>query len=208
MAKVLSNRQGQLTRRIVACYRRASADAHAYGDEWYSAAFTFSTGLSERYGITVRQAVGVVAALSPSCAWDRNMLLADELLRTGDCSHMYGDAIRKARRIAAGEDPLDVLGGDKVRSFFHNILEWQTSEHVTVDRHAFDIAMGRETSDRERKVLETGGRRVADVCGEHTTGSYQLLADAYRSAARILGVRPHQVQAVTWCQWRAEKGLT
>lgn len=203
----MNNRNGWLTRNVLNVYRRAGDEAHTYGDEWYQTAHTFGVGLAERYDLTVRNAIGVIAALSPSCGWERNLMLADMMVRTGDCTHMYGNAIEKARSILDGADPLDILGGDKVRSFFDNILNPVDSLAVTIDRHAFDAAVARIGNDKSRKVLAHGGRMIPDVQGERVTGVYRTLADAYRSAARIVGGRPHEVQAVVWCQWRMEKGI-
>lgn len=201
---MLNNAGGRLTKRITRLYREASDDAHEYGDGWYVQAHRTCQAMARTYGVTLETAVGVLAALSPSCHWTRNVLLAHEMFQSYDCGHMYGDAIRKARRIVDGEAPLDVLGGDKVRSFYRNILDPYGSDDVTVDRHAFDIAVGYETDDRTRKALATGGR-LGNPDGQ--AGNYVRVADCYRRAARILGVRPHQVQAVTWCEWRDRKGI-
>jgi hypothetical protein len=103
----------------------------------------------------------------------------------------FNDALRKADAIAAGADPLDVLGGRKVRSFYRNIVGH--TGHVTVDRHAVAIVAGRPLTDREGKVLE----RI---------GPYTYVAGAYRAAARRLGVAPTELQAVTWLVWRRLKG--
>lgn len=201
---LLNNSNGQVTRRIVRLYREASDESLRYGVSWYWQAHGAAGILSRRFGVSREVATGVLAALSPSCHWSRNKSLAWEMLSTGNCGHMYGDAIRKARRIIDGEDPLDVLGGDKVRSFYRNILDPWGSDDVTVDRHAFDIAAGRVTDDLARKALETGGRK-GNRDGQ--AGNYVRVADCYRRAADILGVSPHMVQAVTWCEWRDRKGI-
>jgi hypothetical protein len=87
-----------------------------------------------------------------------------------------------------------VLGGRKVRSFFSNILEPDRSGAVTVDRHAVSVVFGFSLSDAQVKILER-------------SGTYLLVASAYRAAARRLGVSPCQCQAVTWTVWRRLKGL-
>jgi hypothetical protein len=203
MTVVLSNRSGAITRRLIAAWNAAPLPAHVYGMNWYAAAHEQAADLAERYGVTVECAAGAIAALSPSCEWSRNLELAEAMLATGDASHPYGDAIRKARRIRNGEAPLEVLGGDKVRSFYSNIVDPEGSIDVTIDRHAFDVCAGRVTDDATRKALELGGRRTPSG----KTRNYVTLERAHVSAARILGVRPHQVQAVTWEAWRMAKSV-
>jgi hypothetical protein len=39
----------------------------------------------------------------------------------------------------------------------------------------------------------------------NTDKKYKAIADAYRRAAKKLGVRPLEVQAVTWVVWRKIK---
>ncbi len=157
--------------------------------DWYRAARTFAEGLASVHGLSLEAAAGIVAALSPTCPWDRNMVLAETMSATGDCRHRSGDAIRKARRIRAGEAPLDVLGGRKVRSFYGCILDPENAGLVCVDRHAYDVAVGDVTSDAERKSLESDA-------------GYARIADAYRRAAAKVGLLPQELQAITWCQWR------
>ena len=60
--------------------------------------------------------------------------------------------VDKALAILNGAAPLDILGGDKVRTFYGNIVNpW--GEGVTIDRHAYDIVTGKQigrASCRER----------------------------------------------------------
>jgi hypothetical protein len=161
------------------------------GMEWYSTAHTFCRGLVGRYGITIEQAAGVTAAISPLLSWEKNLLFADTLVQTGDAPCLKRN-VRKAQAILEGVDPLDVLGGHKVRSFYDNILQPDTSNEVTIDRHAFDVAVGCVTNDQLRKQLDR-------------KGMYRAFAQLYRDAAADLGVMAHQVQAVTWSAWRRTK---
>lgn len=176
---------------ILACFATATPEEVADGKAWYSTAHTFAVGLSERYGISVTQAAGIIAALSPRLSWDLNLRNADTLVRTGDVGGLRGNVV-KAQRILAGEHPDVVLGGNKVRSFFDNILRPEESTAVTIDRHAWDIADGDVGDDKSRKALER-------------KGVYQALCDAYIDAAAEVGLAPHVVQAVTWVAWRRRK---
>jgi len=178
---------------ILAVYGEATDEDLAAGREWYNVAHTYAVGLSHQYyGVTVEQAAGVIAALSPRLPWDRNMAYAERLIRTGDTPVLNGNK-DKARRILRGEAPLDVLGGRKVRAFYATILDRYTQE-VVIDRHAFDVAYGEVTDEHTRKMLD----RV---------GMYDRFSDAYRRAAYLSGVSVSVLQATTWVTWRRLKGI-
>jgi len=172
---------------------RATIDGSSFGAEveglaWYASAHSIAADMAVRHGLTVRQCAGVLAALSPQTGWAENIRLADEACGSGKASGHTFDACGKADRILAGEDPADVLGGRKVRSFFANIVEPGRSGAVTVDRHCVDMLVGRRGAVNDR-VLER-------------PGAYVLCAAVVRSVARDLGWRPHEVQAVAWVAWR------
>lgn len=156
---------------------------------WYLDAHHIAADLAIRFDTTVSQAAGVLAALSPSTAWERNVTLAYDLFETGDCSHAYGVQINKARRIIDGADPLTVLNGRKERSFYHNIHTPHRTGPVTVDRHAFSVALARILTDKELKLLDR-------------SGIYHYVAACYRSVARQIGIPPHVLQSITWDHWR------
>lgn len=166
----------------------ASPDAEHEGAAWYLAAHSIAADMATRHGLTVAQAAGVLAALSPQCGWAENIRLADAACAAGAASGHTVDACRKADAILAGADPFDVLGGRKVRSFYANILRPTVAGPVTVDRHAVDMLCGRRGAVEDR-VLE----RV---------GAYARCAAVIRGVARELGMRPHDVQAISWVAWR------
>lgn len=168
-------------------------EAYAEGIDWYRVAHTFAHQFALDYGVTFEIAAGVIAVLSPSTSWARNVQLAGDMLETGDCSHAYGNAIEQARRIIAGE-PLDqvVKVGRKVRNFYRCILNPETAGHVCVDRHAVVLATGQPIATLDGWL--------------DLVGTYQLTAAAYRTVARQVGLLPCQVQAITWVQHRKNTG--
>ena len=166
----------------------ASPDAEAEGSAWYLAAHSIAADIADRHGLSLAQAAGVIAALSPQCGWAENVRLADQAAADGTASGHTADACRKADAILAGADPFEVLGGRKVRSFYSNIVRPTTAGAVTVDRHAVDMLVGRRGAVEDR-VLE----RI---------GAYARCAAVIRGVARDLGMRPHEVQAVAWVAWR------
>lgn len=166
----------------------ATEEDWAYGTVWYDTAHAAALQLSERYGLTIEAAAGIIAALSPQTSWEGNLRIADAQCADPQSSHHTADATGKARRILQGEDPLTVLGGRKVRSFYRNILNPSTTGPVTIDRHAAAILAGLSTPEwntRYEKRLER----------KHF---YRLATAIYRAAAREYGLLPHQVQAIAW----------
>lgn len=178
---------------ILATYRQSTMAERQQESGWYAAAHLFCQEVAESTGgrTTVRQVAGIVAAISPRLSWAKNMEYARLVVETGTAPLMFGN-LRKAQRIAEGADPDLVLGGRKVRSFFDNILYPGTSDTVTIDRHAVDIAFGVAGNDESRKVLAHAG-------------VYDTVSDAYRAVGRTLGIRPLQVQAITWVTHRRIK---
>jgi hypothetical protein len=173
---------------LSAILNNADDETWSEGTYWYAVAHSFSADLADRYGVTIETAAGVVAALSPRLPWNLNMRAALDLFETGDAGVLGGNKA-KALRILAGERPLDVLRGHKVRSFYTCILDPSQSAQVCIDRHAVDAALGVKGTDKSRKFLET-------------LSHYQAVCDAYRAAANRLGISPAQAQAIVWVAWR------
>lgn len=161
---------------------------------WYERSAALVRDVS---GLDRLRACGVTAALSPQNSWSQNVLDVRSLVETGQTTQTGLSELR-AKRILDGESPWTVLGGRKVRSFFANLYDPSHPGYVTVDRHAVRIAFygqcavgSVDKSDKDAKLLE----RV---------GNYQLVASAYRAAARKLDILPNQLQAVTWTKWRKD----
>lgn len=172
---------------VLTVWESATADHRASGMEWYALAHTFAHKIAS--GDIVRGA-GVIAALSPQKEWGLNMRIAERAFQTGVAVGNTGNANGKANAILAGANPLDVLGnGLKTRNFYLNILDPECAEAVTIDRHAYDVALAERNPDNKRLGL--------------TPKRYAAFAEAYRLAAVEAGILPQQMQAVTWEAWRS-----
>jgi hypothetical protein len=101
------------------------------------------------------------------------------------------DAYGKACDIQQGHSPVRALGkvALKTKHFFLCIENPERCGPVAVDRHAVAVA------------APEAAPKVSYV------GVYAKVAAAYRKAAKARNVKPHEMQAVTWCQHRTEKGL-
>jgi hypothetical protein len=176
-----------LTDNIARVFETADQTSIETGMTWYDEAHTFARMLG---GNKFHRAAGIIAALSPMSGWANNKRKAAQLYRTGDATGLglYRNA-DKALRIYKGEDALDVLGGKKVRAFFATIVEPAGDHDPVIDRHAFDIAVGRVTSDKERSTLSR-------------KGEYERFAEAYRTVAISNSIGAAQLQAITWVSWR------
>lgn len=61
-------------------YRQMPDDVVKIAKDWYKGANKIANGLSNRYGVSLEQSSGVLAALSPQKDWYQNVSLADRVL--------------------------------------------------------------------------------------------------------------------------------
>ena len=190
------------TKHIIAVYNLASVVDIQQGQTWYSRAFIFARNLAAQYNIDTATIVGVIAALSPRNRWERNMQDAESMVKVYANGGDYEDLMNlkvctfktgkdKAARIltdkiADRDELLSTLKGPKLCEFFNCILG--DSEDVCIDGHAYSIWVG------DRITL-------ANVPSIGVKLRKNIKAD-YQEAAKILGVQPHVVQAITWVTWK------
>lgn len=186
MTNRMSANTAPLTRRILSVFDDTDEATRNAGELWYQDANARCLTVAEEFGIRHAQAIGIVAALSPNMRWERNIIAAEEFL-SGNMSVTYPANVGKACGILNGRDPLDVLGGPKVRSFYVNILSGGWDESVTVDGHASNIARGIRQPIAQTRV---------------TARQYRIIAQAYRNAATRRGLTPPAMQATVWLAWR------
>jgi hypothetical protein len=188
---------------ILAVYNMATADDLREGLAWYQTAHNWCRVTAKGRPHLIKRNAGIVAALSPMNGWGNNKRKAAELISLrgrvitakGKPNGIgLGANVAKACLIYKGADPLDVLGGDKVRAFYQTILDPQGDIDPVIDRHAFDIAVGERTNEKRRGILSR-------------KGVYADFARAYREAAKIAGIGSAQMQAVTWIAWRRIHGI-
>lgn len=170
---------------IVDVYLRATEDDIIEGMNWYSYAHTLA---HEWANGDVWKGAGVIAAYSPLTPWYRNMQLAQtSLFWNGARTDSLGNSVRAAQRIIEGEHPLDVLKGLKTRAFASAIATNGQTELVTIDSHAYSIAVGIPVPVKKAKI----GVRL-----------YRELSAAYCDVSDMTGYAPAIIQAITWISWR------
>lgn len=188
------------TRNVTRVYRAATPQDLADGTEWYARARRLAEALDPS---DPARGAAVIALVSPLTPWERNVWLAGEAYRMHAVGEDVGTLLptlkgnaRKVARVLGGEAPGSVVSGLKVTAFYLTIADPTNPHAVVVDRHAYDVAVGRVTNDETRSA------------GIGTSKRYAQLADCYARAARILSresgtvVLPSTVQAVTWTAWR------
>lgn len=177
-------------RNINSVISRATPEELIAGINWYPLANAIAREMAD--GDLIKGA-GVLAALSPQKNWDVNVRIARESFELGRGTGNTPANNDKVTRILNGEEPLDVIGGKKVVSFFHNIVN-PTGKNVTIDRHAVSVAIGRYSTDDDTKFLSR-------------KGVYDSFATAYRRSAGRMKKNPAEVQAISWLVIRREKGI-
>ena len=160
----------------------ACPEARAHGLDWYCNARGLCEKMAEKGGVSLATACAVVAALSPQLRWDANINAAWAVMARMLPHGVLKSNVAKALALVHGADIMDVLGGPKVNAFFANLF-CPSSDAVTVD-----VWAARAAGMPEGLSL--------------TPARYRAVAAAYVEAAALREVRPHQVQAVAWCQIR------
>lgn len=135
-------------------YSLSTPEERSKGEDWYRRALGQAKNISENTLAPLHTVVGIIAALSPGLAWEKNLEQAARFIRAkGQGTFgVYGRRnAEKARRILKGESPLDVLKGRKVRAFYCAILG---EDSLVIDSHMHCAALGiREGRwDRSRRV--------------------------------------------------------
>jgi hypothetical protein len=178
------------------------------GLDWYRRAHKLGVRLIHAYdGLTLGQAVGVIAALSPNNKWTRNCVDAEAMIKAWHygadpltvkvCTFNPNKAKAAAILALTADDLLtdtiaEILNGRKVVAFYRSIMG--DPDAVCVDGHAYAVWIGERIPTTQTPKL--GVKLYADIAR-----AYQLVA---KRSYELCGVTltPTQVQAVTWVTYR------
>lgn len=167
---------------------REHATLRANGVRWYRDNRRMIRKVAADTGLSRSTVAGVFAAYSINATWRANCTMAERAIS----AWLNGQSIRgmdNVIRLATiafesnGDRMIESLRptARKVRAFYGAFMG-RSSVRPVIDRHANDIA--------------TGNKRVPN--GKQ----YELVASYYVEAARIIGIRPEELQAATWTIWR------
>lgn len=199
----------QAVKNIIATYNKALMNPAVMdlGSLWYVKNNKLVSEMSEQYCIAQETIAGIIASFSGKTPWEVTLKHAQKFLEyrgklPGKIGHRGAieQNIAKAEKFYAGQTADQVCGSrmhgkktlDEVKewNFVRNILDPVHDQSVTVDRHAFSVALGHAASKFERSQL-------------YRIGVYRNVADAYREAAQRLRIDPpSKLQAITWEYWR------
>lgn len=189
----------QTVRNILKVYRQATVDEYKRGTDWYAKAKAQAQEIAVRHDVPLRVVVGVIAALSPNNKWERNVKDASDLIAAflrGDPADVckpctYTKMRDKAWSVIEQMPETDeavatILNGQKIVSFFKNIMGHDT---VTIDGHAYNIARGKRAS------LTSDETNI-------NKSTYLEMQAAYQRAAKRVGLKVYELQAITWVVWK------
>ena len=119
------------------------------------------------------------------------------------------DAVAKAVKILDDGDIETInhlMGnGHKIRNFYNNIINpWSDRGHVTIDTHAVGAAHWKPFSQKDTEVAHNFGGSTPGIpgAGKHAgtglAGTYPIYDEAYKQAAKEVGVSPRELQSITW----------
>lgn len=186
-------------RNILKVYRQATQQEHDRGTKWYGVAQEQAHAIAVQHDVPLRIVVGVIAALSPNNKWERNVKDASDLIAAflrGDpatvCKPCTYTKMRDKAWLVIEQMPetdeavMKILNGQKIVSFFRNIMG---HDNCTIDGHAYNIARGKRSS----------------LTSDETNISKSVYLDmqaAYLRAAKRVGLKVYELQAITWVVWK------
>ena len=189
---------------ILEIYKQANSDDISSGKIWYKQANDISRLMSVKYQLTEVQTAGIIASLSPGTNWNQNIIDANNLcslLQVGKdikaivCT-TYNQNKFKAyylwqnSQLTKNEIFHILLGSskkvNKTSSFFLNILNPESDDICTIDRHAYRINLG---------ITES-----IDIA--LTEKRYLCMNKAYKQAGKQLNISAIELQAITWLTFR------
>jgi len=166
-------------------YLSASSSHKEQGTRWYADANAWCVELARQQNIPVKAVCAIVAALSPLCAWELNLLAAAQYVKDGTFPPMSTTAKNQYKAIAVGDGARigRTIGGPKVRSFYVNLFRLHGTA-VTIDRHVYALCGLK------------GNKAVPSIV------QYREIRAAYQLESTKLKLRPSQLQAITWLHQR------
>jgi hypothetical protein len=184
-------------RRLVRLYEATDPAVMVDGLGWYRNVRTWCGEVADLADLSLHQVVGMVAALSPVTPVDRNLQLAFEhachLPSTG---HPF---LAKALAFRDEDAPFSILGNRKTRAFAESIMTAGTGNRVCFDTWAYRAMTGDIEPSRNgrHKHDDRSYKRYAD-----NDKGYAEAERIYREAAAMVGRKPGNFQAITWCAVR------
>jgi hypothetical protein len=184
--------------RLTAMVDNAPPDTFDAGRYWYDRAHAAAANLAGVYDVEIKNAAGVIAAVSPNLDAIDNFYRIIEIVEGTDTLHVTGRQRHKALSCLC-RDPTEVLNpvtGPKTWSFFWNIYAPSLRERVTIDGRFADIIADAMRPWKAKRGIDTGGPGTRYESYEHVTedAARHLRRSGYPWMTAV------QVQAITWME--------
>ena len=195
--------QTTMIHNIVSVYRLATADEHARGLQWYPLAHSIMVEWSDTFDRSIANVACVTAALSPLVAWERNLVIAADVL-SGNPPSIGGSILRFLRiaeriRDEHATDTVDYfLQGCKVRSFAANLAG--AYNVVTVDTHGAQIAVG----DPAANLRVDTWHRYEPVARAYVSAAKRLPSSSERTTSNYVAHMETSLSGRTETQYQKE----
>lgn len=157
---------------------------------WYKEANEFCQSLSEIYNLDNSKVIGILSALSPLKTWEQNKKITEDLIVNKDCGQMrvfVGKSLAILEAETSDDNILKILNGKKISAFYLNIKYPDTSDRITIDRHALSIALGYKIKDEEYTMTKL---------------QYKFFVHCYKIASEKVNISPLIMQSSTWLIFR------
>ena len=193
-------------REIVARFSLATSQEVQLGCDWYPSALKIATRIADKYNMSTVLVAGVIAALSPSNKWERNVYDAEALIKVWRAGATRDEVLdkdnpiikvctylnqkTKAWDILTTSDPVvDILKGVKTIEFF-NCITNPLLDDVCIDGHAYSVWLGSRVPVDKVPNIQGKIRQTIKQDYRDATAFINGELDEQYSAATI--------QAVTW----------
>lgn len=180
----------QVQQRILDVYDSGPDSLRSDGLWWYRREASKIHEVMLNTGHTQAEVVAMFAIASPQVPWSRAKHAVRSYLETGRLHHL--DLILPHARnkvVGLHHATLSITAavrGLKTRAFYENLLNPESSQQVTIDRHAYRIAYPNGNEDLSNPRV------------------YERVAEHYRAAAVTVDLMPLELQAATWCIYRGD----
>lgn len=183
---------------ILDVFKQANPQEITDGQLWYSDARQEAQEIADNHNLALSTVVGVIAALSPTNKWDRNIIDANNICAAfvaGEYQESvkvctYNTMRNKAwgileQAVTDVDQIATMLKGPKITDFFLCIMGMDT---CVIDGHAWGIA---NAERRNMQDVPNIGKRLRIA-----------LQEAYVKAGAQEGLTAYEMQAITWVAWR------
>ena len=184
---------------ITKVLKQSTVEEVAHGLTWYADALKECQDMADCHRLPLAIVVGVVAALSPTNRWQRNLVDAHYMCKafvnggyvedTAPCT--YKTMRDKAWKILSdgvtqdADDIAKTLNGPKITDFFWCIMG---QDVCVIDGHAWCIA---NADRRTMQEVPSIGKKLR-----------KELQAAYSKAGKRHGMTAFEMQAATWVTWK------